>query len=216
MSPRPDYPEPHVRITATPGIGELFFMPGYTNTGPCDIILWEAVPQGPFDVWSDRPSPDGHLARTLELMRQYAPWEYERAADVEPTDARCTLYGGYAPVVRHPVGRLSGSVNVLGMGDVLVANDPVTGQGSDNAARCAAIYCDEIIRHGDRPFDAEWMQRTFEVFWDYARHPTTYTNMMLGPLPEHVQKVLGAAAQNEAVAHRSPTGTPIPTTSRTG
>ncbi|NDU72974.1 hypothetical protein GWI34_10060 [Actinomadura sp. DSM 109109] len=40
------------------------------------------------------------------------------------------------------------------MGDVLVANDPVTGQGSSNAARCAAIYCYQIIRHGDRPFDA--------------------------------------------------------------
>lgn len=26
--------------------------------------------------------------------------------------------------------------------------------------------------------------------------------MMLGPLPEHVQKVLGVAAQNEAVAYR--------------
>ncbi|NDU72973.1 hypothetical protein GWI34_10055 [Actinomadura sp. DSM 109109] len=90
MSPRPDYPEPHVRITATPGIGELFFMPGYTSSGPCDIILWEAVPGGPFDVWPDRPSPDGHLARTLELMRQYAPWEFERAAAAEPTDARCT------------------------------------------------------------------------------------------------------------------------------
>ncbi|TDC40002.1 FAD-binding oxidoreductase [Actinomadura sp. KC345] len=202
MASRPDYPEPHVRISATPGIGEFFIMPGYTNTGPCDCLLWEAVPGGPFDVWSDRPPPEGHLARTLELMRQYVPWEYELTVNAEPTDARSTLYGGYAPVVRHPVGRLSDSVHVLGMGDVLVANDPVTGQGANNAVRCAAIYCDEILKHGDRPFDADWMQQTFDVFWDYARHPTQYTNMMLGPLPEHVQRVLGAATQNEQVAYR--------------
>ncbi|GAA2431986.1 alanine-phosphoribitol ligase [Actinomadura vinacea] len=212
MSPRPDYPEPHVRLTATPGVGELFFMPGLTNSGPCDILLWEAVPGEAFDVWSDRPSPADHLARTLDLMRQYAPWEYELTVGAEPTDARCTLFGGYAPVVRHPVGRLSGSVSVLGMGDVLVANDPITGQGSNNAARCAAVYCAEILRHGDRPFDEKWMQSAFDAYWDYARHPTAFTNMMLGPLPEHVQKVLAvASAGNEEVAYRFAYGYANPT-----
>ncbi|MDL4776868.1 MULTISPECIES: styrene monooxygenase/indole monooxygenase family protein [Thermomonosporaceae] len=202
MTPWPGHPEPHVRITATPGVGELFFMPGYTLTGPCDILLWEAVPGGPFDCWSDRPDPAGHLDRTLDLLRQYVPWEHERVVGAEPTDARSTLYGGYAPVVRHPVGRLSASASVLGMADVVVANDPVTGQGSNNAARCAEVYLREILGHGDRPFDDAWMQRTFDAYWDYARHPTAYTNMMLGPLPDHVQKVLATAAQNETVAHR--------------
>ena len=202
MTPRPDYPEPHVRISAAPPAGELFFMPGLTNTGPCDILLWEAVPGGPFDCWSDRPSPQDHLARTLDLMREYFPWEYERAADAEPTDARCTLYGGYAPVVRHPVGRLSASAHVLGMADVVVANDPVTGQGSNNAVRCAEIYCQEIVRRGDQPFDPEWMQRTFDAYWEYAQYPTRYTNMMLAPLPEHVQRVFAVAVENQAVARR--------------
>jgi hypothetical protein len=78
----------------------------------------------------------------------------------------------------------------------------VTGQGANNAARCAEIYYQEILRNGDRPFDAAWMQRTFDAYWEYAKHPTAYTNMMLGPLPEHVQKVLAIAAQNEAVAYR--------------
>jgi hypothetical protein len=202
MTPRPDYPEPHVRISAFPGVGELFFMPGYTTSGPCGILLWEAVPGGPFDVWADRPSPEAHLERTLDLMRRHAPWEYERCVDAEPTDARSTLFGGYAPVVRHPIGRLSATARVLGMADVVVANDPVTGQGSNNAARCADVYFRSILERGALPFDEEWMQRTFDAYWDHARWVTAYTNMMLGPLPEHVQRVLATAAAEPEVARR--------------
>ncbi|MBC6459802.1 styrene monooxygenase/indole monooxygenase family protein [Actinomadura sp. HBU206391] len=211
MTPVPEHPEPYVRITAFPGIGELFYMPGYTTTGACGILLWEAVPGGPLDCWDDRPGPQEHLDRTLRMMREYAPWEYANCVDAVPTDARCTLVGGYAPVVRHPVGRLSATELVLGMADVVVANDPVTGQGANNAAHCAAIYHESIVGHGDRPFDADWMQRTFDDYWAYAGHVTAYTNMMLGPLPEHVQRVLGTAAQNPVVAHRFAYGYANPT-----
>ncbi|GAA4894972.1 styrene monooxygenase/indole monooxygenase family protein [Streptomonospora salina] len=214
MTPRPDYPEHHVRMAAFPGIGELFFMPGLTTTGHADILLWEAVPGGPFDCWDDRPGPEAHLERTLDLMRRYVPWEYERATDARPTDERSTLVGGYAPVVRHPVGRLSAASHVLGMADVVVANDPVTGQGANNAAHCADIYHRAILERGDRPFDPQWMQETFDAYWSYARHVTDFTNMMLGPLPDHVQRVLAAAADNDAVAYRFAKGYTDPTTFR--
>lgn len=84
--------------------------------------------------------------------------------------------------------RVSQSASVLGMEDVVVANDPVTGQGANNA-HCADIYFRSILDHGDRPFDEEWMRHTFEKYWDYVRHPTAYTNIMLGPPPDHVQRV---------------------------
>jgi hypothetical protein len=135
-------------------------------------------------------------------MREYAPWEYERCGEVEVTDARATLTGGYTPMVRHPVGRLSGSSFVLGMGDVVVANDPVCGQGANNACHCADVYFRSILEHGRKPFSPEWMQQTFDAYWDYARWPTAFTTMMLGPLPEHVQRVLGVASQNPVVARR--------------
>lgn len=201
MTPRPDYPEPHVRLNVLPGIGEQLYMPGVTNTGPCDILLWEAVPGGPFDCWSDHPNPGTHLERTLELMRQYFPWEYELTVDAVPTDARCTLVGGYTPVVRRPVARLSATAHVLGMADVVIANDPICGQGANNAVRCADAYLRSILERGDRPFDPEWMRQTFERYWDYAQHPTNLTNTMLNP-PEHVPRILATAANNPAVAHR--------------
>ncbi|HEX2314559.1 MAG TPA: styrene monooxygenase/indole monooxygenase family protein [Thermomonospora sp.] len=210
MKPRPDYPEPHVRLTLVPGVGELIYMPAYTLSGPCDIVLWEAVPGGPFDIWDDRPDPAAHLRRSLELMREYMPWEYELFTEAEPTDGRCTLYGGYAPVVRHPVGEPSPGTLVLGMADVVVANDPVTGQGANNATHCAAIYQRAITEHGDRPFDRAWMQATFDAYWEYAQHPTRITNLMLAPPPEHVVRVLATAARNPAVAHRFAYGSADP------
>jgi 2-polyprenyl-6-methoxyphenol hydroxylase-like FAD-dependent oxidoreductase len=199
----PEYPDHAVSINPVPGVGELYFMPGLTMTGPCEILLWEAVPTGPLgNGWADRLGPAEHLQRMLEAMREYAPWEYDRCASVELTDARATLTGGYTPVVRDPVGKLPAGGRVLGMADVVVANDPITGQGANNAAHCAAIYLQQILDHGDRPFDEAWMRQTFEAYWAYAGPVTEFTNAMLGEMPEHVQRILATAAVNPTVAAR--------------
>jgi len=203
LAPRPEHPDrPGVRFNIVPGVGELFVIPAYTTSGNCDILFFEGVPGGPLDCWSDQPGPDEHLARLLDLVRTYVPWEYERCADVELTDARATLAGGYTPVIRKPVGELPDGGLVLGMADVVVANDPITGQGSNNAAKCAASYLDSIVACGDEPFDRAWMTATFEKYWDYAQYVTTWTNALLGPPPEHVLAILGTAQAKDAVARR--------------
>ncbi len=211
MAPRDGFPEPNVGINVTPGAGELFVIPAYTTSGPCDILFWEAVPGGPLDAWEGRLSPAEHLERSLGLMREYVPWEYERCGAVEPTDARSALTGAYTPVVRAPVGEPSASAIVFGMADVVVANDPIAGQGSNNAARCADVYLRSIVARGERPFDREWMQETFDAYWAYARHVTNFSNALLGPLPEHVQGILAAATRNPVVAHRFAQGYADPT-----
>jgi hypothetical protein len=127
------------------------------------------------------------------------------------TDPGGSLIGGYTPVVRRPVGELPSGGIVLGMADVVVANDPITGQGSNNAAHCAAVYLEEILAHGDGPFDRAWMERTFEKYWEYARHVTDWTNAMLQPPPPHVLEIIGAASQIPAVAKRFVNGFADPT-----
>jgi 2-polyprenyl-6-methoxyphenol hydroxylase-like FAD-dependent oxidoreductase len=202
MAPRPEHPTVNaVRFNAIPGVGELFIMPCLTISGPCDILFFEGIPGGPLDCWGDRPPPAEHLARTLDLMRRFVPWEYERCHHVELTDAHATLTGGYPPVVRRPVGELP-SGRVLGIADVVAANDPITGQGSNSASKCAASYLASILERGDEPFDAAWMQQTFERYWAEAQHTTTWTNAMLEPPPEHVMNLLGAAATYPQIAHR--------------
>jgi Styrene monooxygenase A putative substrate binding domain len=190
-----------------PGLGELFVIPGLTLTGPCDILFWEAVPDGPLDLWKERRDPAEHLKLTLDLARQYVPWVYQRCADVELTDGRATLSGRYTPTVRRPVADLPSGGIAFGMADVVVANDPITGQGSNTAAKCAAAYLEAILERGDRPFDRVWMEQTFERFWDGTARPVTeWTNAMLQPLPEHVQDILGVASVNVTIARRFANG----------
>ncbi|MGX6606532.1 styrene monooxygenase/indole monooxygenase family protein [Micromonosporaceae bacterium Da 78-11] len=208
LRPDPAFPRPHIGFNAVPGVGELFVIPALTLTGPCDILFWEAVPGGPADRWAGGPmDPARHLALTLDLAATYTPWVYERAGDVELTDAHATLHGRFAPGVRRPVAHLPGGGVVLGMADVVVSNDPITGQGSNTAAKCAAAYLAAILARGGRPFDEAWMRATAEDFWtDTARAVTAWTNAMLQPLPAHVQQILGAAAGQPVVARRFANG----------
>ncbi|WET76660.1 FAD-binding oxidoreductase [Amycolatopsis sp. QT-25] len=209
---RPEHPDTAaVRFNIIPGVGELFMIPAYTLSGNCDILFFEGVPGGPLDCWDDRPSPQQHLDRILSLMKQFLPWEYERSKNAVLTDAKATLAGGYTPVVRNAVGKLDSGTAVLGMADVVVANDPITGQGSNNASHCAASYLDSILDRGDKPFDEEWMTTSFEKYWEYAQHVTTWTNAMLRPPPPHVLQIIGAAGEKPAVARRFANGFSDPT-----
>ncbi|MGW7025367.1 styrene monooxygenase/indole monooxygenase family protein [Streptomyces decoyicus] len=207
MGPRPEHPEfDAVRCNLVPGVGELFVMPTLTNTGRADILFWEGIPGGPLDVFQGVKDPNEHLALTLELMEKFLPWEYARATKVELTDANGTLAGRYAPTVRNPIGRLPSGGLVLGVADVVVANDPITGQGSNSASKCAASYLASIVERGDQPFDADWMQTAFDRYWNTAQHVTKWTNAMLAPPPEHILNLIGAAGQLQPVADRFANG----------
>lgn len=209
---RPEHPDKlAVRFNAVPGVGELFMIPGYTLSGNCDIMFLEGVPGGPLDCFDDRPEPQEHLNRILGLMKQHMPWEYERARNAELTDQGATLSGQYPPVVRKPAGELPSGGNVLGMADVVVANDPITGQGSNNAAKCAESYLQSILARGTEPFDKQWMHDAFESYWAYARVVTDWTNTMLQPLPAHIMDLIGAAGEKQAVADRFANGFSDPT-----
>ena len=86
--------------------------------------------------------------------------------------------------------------------NVVVLNDPITGQGSNNAAKCAASYLASITGRGEGPFDAAWMTDTFETYWEYAKDVTSWTNALLGPPPPFVLELLGAACGNQRIANR--------------
>ncbi|MFI5616303.1 styrene monooxygenase/indole monooxygenase family protein [Streptomyces sp. NPDC051567] len=208
LAPRPEHPETEaVRCNLVPGVGELFIMPTLTLSGRADILFWEGLPGGPADVFTGVKDPAEHLELTLGLMKTFTPWEYARAEGAELTDAGATLAGRYAPVVRNPVGRLPGGGLVLGVADVVVANDPVTGQGSNSAAKCAASYLASIMERGDEPFDEAWMRAAFDRFWSATGKPVTrWTNTMLGAPPAHVRELLGAAGQLQPVADRFANG----------
>jgi flavin reductase (DIM6/NTAB) family NADH-FMN oxidoreductase RutF len=100
------------------------------------------------------------------------------------------------------VGVLPSGATVLGMADVVVLNDPLTSQGANNAIKSAASYLEAITAHHG-PFDAAWMQRTFDNFWrGWAQWATEWTNSWLQPGLPHQRAVLDAAGRHPAVAER--------------
>lgn len=207
LAARPEHPDTKaVRMSLLPGIGELFLIPALTLTGVCDIAFFEAVPGGPLDCFVPEMSPTERLETILALMRAFTPWEAERAAHVELTDQGATMLGSYAPRVCHPVAELPSGGLVLGAGDVVVRADPITGQGSNNAARCAAAYLAEIDATGDGPFDEEFMERAFARYWRAVGTCTQWTNAMLAPPPPHVLDIIGAAQSHPQVAARFAAG----------
>lgn len=203
MERRREYPDvPAASINLLAGLGEIYVIPALTLTGPCDIILVEGIPGGAFDRFSDIRNGEEQLNCILELMEKYTPWDYARASGAKLTDRAGFLKGRLAPVVRYPVGRLPGGGAALGMADVVVTNDPITNQGSNNAAHCAAIYQQAILHHGDKAFDEEFMQKTFDAYWDFAKYSTMFTNAMLQPLPPHVRALLIAGIEHQEIRDR--------------
>lgn len=199
MRPRQEYSA--VCFNLIPGVGEYFVFPALTTSGPCEIMVFEGIPGGPMDCWEDVKTPEQHLAKSKWILETFLPWEAERCRDIELTDNDGILVGRFAPTVRKPLGMLPSGRWVLGMADAVVLNDPITGQGSNNAAKCADIYLKSILDWGERAFYPQWMQNTFDRYWrGYAQWVTQWTNTLLLPPLPHVLKILSSAGSMPSVA----------------
>lgn len=201
-----------VNFNLIPGVGEYFVFPALTTKGSsetqaCDIMVFEAIPGGPMDRWADVRSADQHLEVCLGILRDYLPWESERCASVQLTDANGILSGRVTPTVRNPSLTLPSGRLVMGLGDAVMVNDPITGQGSNNATKGALHYFEAILRHGDQPFDKAWMQKTFDGLYEgYAEPVIRWTNSLLFPPPDHIVKLLATAQHAPRIAQRIANG----------
>ena len=204
MTPRPEYSA--VNFNLIPTVGEYFVFPALTVSGPCEIMVFEGIPGGPMDCWKDIKTPAEHLRQSKAILETFLPWEADRCRSIELTDDNGILAGSFAPTVRKPIGRLPSGALVLGLADTVCLNDPVTGQGSNNASKSAKVYMDAIIARGDKPFDAAFMQATFDAYWAYAQFVTGWTNALLQPPPPHVLNLMGAAQAFPVLARRIANG----------
>jgi 2-polyprenyl-6-methoxyphenol hydroxylase-like FAD-dependent oxidoreductase len=193
-----DYP--CLGVNLIPGAGEYFVMPALTLSGACDIMFFEVVPGGPLDCWDNAHTPQEQLARTMRLLREYLPEEAERARQAELTDENGFLSGRFAPTVRKPVLTLPSGRLVFALGDAAVLTDPITGQGSSNAAKASQVYLEAILERGALPYTRAWMEQTFERFWSYARWVVQWTNSLLLPPEPHILELFGAAAHLPSLA----------------
>jgi flavin reductase (DIM6/NTAB) family NADH-FMN oxidoreductase RutF len=188
-----------LRMSIVPGVGEFFTFPGLTVSGSCQMMVFEGVPGGPMDVWDTVQTAEEHLEASKRLLKEHFPHEAEAFAGAELTDDGAVLRGRLTPTVRNAVGILPNGAAVLGLADAVVLNDPLTGQGSNNATLAAHYAAESIRRRGDQPFDEAWMRETFDEFWrGWAQWSTSWTTSLLRPL-RGFQLDLLAAAQDYPV-----------------
>jgi hypothetical protein len=204
MAPRKPFTA--VSFNLVPGVGEYFVFPALTTTGTCEIMVFEGVPGGPMDCWNDVKTPEEHLAKSKRVLDTFMPLEGERCRNVELTDNNGILAGRFPPIVRKPICKLPAGGLALGMGDVVATNDPITGQGANTASKAASIYLQRILERGNKPFDAQWMQQTFDTFWDYAQWVVKWTNSLLVPPAPQILQLMGAASQIPPLASKIANG----------
>lgn len=171
--------------------GEAFWVPWFSKDGTwCWGMLFEAKTGGPLDRFRGLESAEQVLERGKEVIRDLMPWDYEFVKDGVPADENAWLLGSLTPEVRKVVGTLPSGRNVIAVGDTAQALDPIGGQGANNGNKMARNLVACVIEHGDEPFTAEWMEATFERFWERHKWIEIFNNTLLEPLTPAGQTVL--------------------------
>ena len=132
----------HDPANLIPGVGELFMLPALTRTGPmCESLFIEAIPGGPLDVFDAKLDAEAQLERIKGLIQTIRAVGIRPRAQRRPDGSPMRgLIGRFAP--DRAQGRSAHcppARSVLELADAVVLNDPVLGQGSNNAIKVAAI-----------------------------------------------------------------------------
>ena len=199
-----------IRLSIVPDVGGLATFPGLTADGPCEIMTFEAIPGGGMDRFEEGFSAIEHLQTSLGILKKYLPEEYAYFSDAALMDKGSYFSGALTPTVRHPIFTLPSGKPIFGMGDAIVVNDPITGQGANSAAKCADLYLNHIIGHQGE-FDRQWMTNTFNEFWQYAQHVVKWTNSFLNPPTQHMLSLFIEAESDPDLASQIANGYDDPT-----
>jgi hypothetical protein len=187
-------------------IGEFFWVPFYHKTqGKCWNLVIEARTDSPLDTYRKVSSGEEMLERVRDIVRTYAPWDWETMKDMELVgdDAHPWLRGAFPPTVRKPVAHTASGRAIWGLGDSSFAFDPIGGQGAGCGARQAGYYADAIIERGDGPFDEDFMEKTYQGFYEWHGGSSyNFNNVLLEPLDSTGRFVLTSAFGDPKVSQR--------------
>lgn len=185
-----------------PGTIEVFWIPFHDkDVGESRSIVVEVAPGGKADRFDDVTSADEGLDVLKGIVDELLPHESAFLRPARPTSPVTWIKGGIVPVVRKPVAVLPSGRHVLGLGDAVVLNDPLAGQGANNATRMARFFADELVRHGG-PFTASWLTERFDEWWERGRYTSDFSNGLLAPLTDAQKEVMLAASRREDIAEQ--------------
>lgn len=168
--------------------GEIFFVPYFhKDHGPSWNILAEAKPGSRLDRFGALQSGEEVLTVLKSAVRELFPWDEPFVRDLQLADANGWLTGHVVPTVRRP----SAGPNIAALGDTAISYDPIAAQGANSGVKQARHLVQSIIARGERPFDREWIDATFDQFWDdHARHAFQFSNLLLEPITAPAKELL--------------------------
>lgn len=187
-----DVPFIPVTINIVISEGETVWVPFIHQDGTqVWALLFEARPGSRMDRFGGVKSGEEAVAVAKAVIREVAPWDTAWAEPMTLADPNGWLVGAITQAVRKPVGRLPSGRVVTGLGDTLMTMDPVGAQGANNGTRMARHLVSAVNARGDKPFDAAWMEETFESFWSSEGRPAVeLTNLFLGEMPRPGQMLM--------------------------
>lgn len=200
MAARPEHREGV--FSFLPGTLEVFWIPFHDkDVGESRSIVVEAAPGGRADRFGDVTSADEGLAVLKDVVDDLFPHESAFLRPARPTSPVTWIKGQIVPVVRKPVAVLPSGRHVLGLGDAVVLNDPLAGQGANNATRMARFFAEELTAHGG-PFTASWLTERFDEWWERGCYTSDFSNGLLAPLNDEQKTVMLAASRREDIGEQ--------------
>lgn len=182
--------------------GEIFIVPYYhKDRGPSWNVVIEARPGSRIDRFGEVKSGDEALAMAKKVVRELFPWSADWVEAMELADPNGWLVGRTTPAVRKPVGKLPSGRIVTPLGDTAIAYDPIAAQGANSGVKQTRHLVEAIAARGDEPFDALWMNDTFDAFWnEHGKAACTFNNMFLEPIPDPAKEILIAQSGSDGRA----------------
>lgn len=191
------------RYSVIAGVGEIIKAPYLSKSGEeHHYVQFEAIPGAGMDMFDRRADVAEQYDMSKEWVRKHQPLIYELIADSTTTLEKEWVCGMIPPTVRKPVGRLPSGNVVFAVGDAAILNDPILAQGLNGASKWMALLLKQIVARAGAPFTAEWMQDSFDEYWQTAQYNNKFTNTGLRGPDEVQRKLMLAASQNKKLAHK--------------
>lgn len=178
----------------------MFEIPSMTEQGPVTILFIMAIPKSDLDVFKGMKNGEEFTCKMSDAVQRFFPHVYKRM-DMEKFKL-CDEngYPAITSVIRKPYLMVHDKL-VVGCGDSVFLNDPITGQGCNLSSFCAEQLYETLIEWKHSKWDGEMGESYWKRTKQYVKEITEWTNAMTGPLPEHVVQLLMQGAQDQDKAN---------------
>ncbi|APR88179.1 putative oxygenase subunit protein [Minicystis rosea] len=180
----PDVPFLAAKFNIFEGLGECYWTPYYhKDRKPLWNLVFEAKPGTSYDRFGGAKSGEEVLRISKEIVRELMPWDHRWIEGARLADPQSFLVGAITPTVRDPVGKVASGRPVIPLGDAYMAFDPLGAQGANMGNRLASTLVAAIGARKDEPFDAAWIRRTYDTFFERWGGPSMrWTHLLLEPM----------------------------------